>query len=245
MAVVLHQFNFSHFNDKARWALSYKGVEYTRETYLPGPHMPAIRKLSGQTSTPVLDWHGKVIAGSAAIIAHLELAAPSPALIPADERLAQQALALQARFDKEVGPATRTVLFAALAEEAGYMTSMFGAGKNALKRLGYRTVFPLAKGMIKRGNNVTPESIAARKDVTQKALNEVARATEDTGYLVGDSFSVADLTAACFFAPLANPSHPDMARPEPIPGSVEAVLATYREHPAIAWTNRMYELHRA
>ena len=94
MAVVLHQFNFSHFNDKARWALSYKGVEYTRETYLPGPHMPAIRKLSGQTSTPVLDWHGKVIAGSAAVIAHLELAAPSPALIPADERLAQQALAL-------------------------------------------------------------------------------------------------------------------------------------------------------
>ncbi len=245
MAVVLHQFLFSHFNDKARWALQFKGVEYERETYLPGPHMPAIRKLTGQTSTPVLDWHGSVIAGSANIIAHLEEAVPAPALYPRDDEQRSTALALQQRFDAEVGPATRTVLFEALVEEGGYMTGMFGADKPLLQRLGYRALFPFARGMIRKGNDVTPESITARKQVTLDALDEVARATEATGYLVGDAFSVADLTAACFFAPLANPAHPDMARPEPVPESVQAILARYSDHPAIAWTNRMYALHRS
>lgn len=51
--IVLHQFAFSHFNEKARWALQYKGVDYKRESYLPSLHMPQIKKLSGQSYTPV------------------------------------------------------------------------------------------------------------------------------------------------------------------------------------------------
>lgn len=245
MSVVLHQFLFSHYNDKARWALQFKGIEHRRETYLPGPHRGALRKLSGQTSTPVLEWQGEVISGSANIIEHLEKVSGSPSLYPTDLALRETALDFERRFDDEVGPATRTVLFEALAEEGGYLTRMFGANKPLAKRLGYRAIFPIAKGMIKKGNGVNPESIAKRKQITMNALDEVAQATQKTGYIVGDNFSVADLTAACLFAPLANPSHPDMARPEPIPAAVQAVLDQYRDHPATAWTNRMYELHRA
>ncbi len=68
MAIVLHQFEFSHFNDKARWALDFKGIEHRRESYLPGPHMFFIRRLSGQAQTPVLAVDNEVIPGSAAII---------------------------------------------------------------------------------------------------------------------------------------------------------------------------------
>jgi glutathione S-transferase len=72
----------------------------------------------------------------------------------------------------------------------------------------------------------------------------VVRKTTETGYIIGDSFTIADLTAASLLAPLANPQHPDMARPTPIPAGVQAVLDRYKEHQAIAWVNRQYESHR-
>lgn len=60
--VVLHQFRASHFNDKARWALAAKGIRHERVTYLPGPLQFPIKRLSGQTATPVLVFDGTVTA---------------------------------------------------------------------------------------------------------------------------------------------------------------------------------------
>lgn len=242
--VVLHQFPYSHFNEKARWALTYKKVAHVRQSYLPGPHIPQIKKLTGQSQTPVLDWHGEIITGSAAIIDKLESEIAEHPLYPADYLMKQKALELQAYYDTEVGPANRTVLFSKMIDEASYMTGMFSTGKSLPTRLFYRATFPLAKGLIARGNGVTPENTARSRDITARAMDELARNTEATGYLVGDTFTVADLSAAALFAPLANPTHPDMKRPEPVPDSIQSLLADYRDHPAIAWVNRQYQLHR-
>jgi hypothetical protein len=46
--LTLHQFLYSHFNEKARWALDHKGIPHQRRAYLPGPHRPAMQRLSGQ-----------------------------------------------------------------------------------------------------------------------------------------------------------------------------------------------------
>ncbi len=244
MAVVLHQFQFSHFNDKARWGLALKGVAHERRTYLPGPHMAALKKLSGQPATPVLDWHGEIIPGSAAILARLEREIPEPALVPLEPDQRERALALQAHYDDVLGPATRTVIFSALVNEGAYMTGMFGAGKPLLKRLGYRAMFPLARGLIAKGNGVNPENVKQCEAVTARTLDEVAELTQASGYHVGEHFSIADLTAACLLAPLANPHHPDMARPQPVPESVTNILQRYATHPAIAWVQAMYDRHR-
>jgi len=244
MSVTLHQFPFSHFNEKARWALAYKDVDYERQSYLPGPHMPQIKKLSGQPQTPVLDWQGDIVAGSAAIIDRLEAEISEKPLYPGDAELKEQALAKQAEFDAELGPATRTVLFSAMINEGGYMTSMFSTGRAGPVRMFYRATFPLAKGLIAKGNGVNAENIARCRDTTAKFLDQIAEASSASGYLVGDSFTVADLTAAALCAPLANPTHVDMSRPQPVPDSIQAILDDYVDHPAIAWVNRMYELHR-
>ena len=37
-AVTLHQFRYSHFNEKVRWALDFKGIAHERVSELPGPH---------------------------------------------------------------------------------------------------------------------------------------------------------------------------------------------------------------
>jgi glutathione S-transferase len=243
--VILHQFAYSHFNEKVRWALDYKGVPHTRETYLPGPHIPAIRRMSGQPQTPVLQIDDRYVAGSAHIIDALELAYPAPALYPADEDARREALALQQEFDLVVGPAVRTVLFSELIKHAGYLCDMFAGAKSLPKRMAYRATFPLARPLIARGNGVNDENnVANAFEITARTLDRVAEQSSQSGYLTAGTFSIADLAAAALLAPIANVQHPDMRRPQPMPSSVAALVARYATHPAIEWVNRVYNQHR-
>lgn len=243
--LTLHQFAASHFNEKVRWALDYKGLPHERETYLPGPHFPVIKKLSGGPSTtPLLQHDGGYISGSAAIIDWLESRYPEPALFPVDNALRTQAMALQTHFDATVGPATRTLLFEVLLNEPKYMCDTFSAPKLWLKRMAFRATFLAAKGVIRKGNGVFPENIAKSRLLTQAALDEVANAVARTGYLVGNNFSVADLCAASLLAPLTNVRHPDMQRIEPMPVALQEFLAQWADHAAIAWIHQIYAKHR-
>lgn len=242
--LVLHMFPASHYNEKVRWALDWKGLPHTRIPYLPGPHMPQIKRLSGQPQTPVLVMKGRAIPGSAHIIDELERAYPQPRLYPEDPAARERALETQRRFDDEVGPAVRTAVFSVMIHELGYLCAMFTRGQPALKRVAYRGMLPLVKPLIAKGNGVNPANVERALALTQQALDETARLVGPSGQIVGDAFSVADLAAAALLAPLANLAHPDMARPQPVPARMAAFYARYEAHPAIQWVREQYAKHR-
>ncbi len=242
---VLHQFPFSHFNEKARWGLDWKGVRHRRRSYLPGPHALAIQRLSGQTATPVLERDGRAIAGSARILEALERRYPDRPLEPADPALRRRALALQARFDAEVGPAVRSALFSVLLEEPDYLCRLFSSEKPRAVRLLYRAAFPLTRGIMGRANAALDPAVVARAfERTRQALDEVAKEAGPSGQLAGDAFSVADLACAALLAILVDPLHPDMARLRPIPERLEAFLARWAPHPGAQWVLVQYARHR-
>ena len=68
---LLH-FRVSHYNEKVRWALDFKRLPYRTTNLMPGPHLGVMRKLTGQTKTPVISLDGRYVCGSAAIIKALE-----------------------------------------------------------------------------------------------------------------------------------------------------------------------------
>lgn len=243
MAVDLHQFFSSHYNEKARWALDFKSVPHRRISYLPGPHIPVIKKLtnSNTTTTPVLV-AGETVQGAANIIEYLEQHHPTPPLYPEDPA---DALAWQTRLDEELGPATRTVVFAVFVNEPGYLTRTFAGNKPWIKRFAYRALLPLLIPVIRKANGAdSDENIKRCQQVVDNYLDEIAAATKSTGYLVGDKFTVADLTAAALLAPLARLRHEDMRRPDPIPEAMLALLSKYEHHPTIQWVQKMYDEHR-
>ncbi len=244
-SVVLHQFLSSHFNEKARWALDWKRVPHRRVSYLPGPHLPQIKRMTGQSAVPVLALGGELVVGSARILEALEKRYPERPLFPSDPRERMRAGEIIEEFDREVGPAVRTALFSVLIGEADYLCRVFSHSKPALSRAFYRALFPLARGVIAKANGANdPAGVARAFERAQRALDFVEKQVNASGQLVGDRFTAADLTCAALLAPLTSPPHPDMRKPEPIPAMVRAFLARFEKHPAIAWVNRQYELHR-
>ncbi len=93
----LWQIDVSHYSEKARWALAWKGVEHRRRSPVPGAHMAVALWLTrgAQYTFPVLSIEGRRIGDSTAIVAALEELYPEPPLYPAD--IAQRRRALRAR----------------------------------------------------------------------------------------------------------------------------------------------------
>ena len=110
--VKLYQFPLSHYCEKARWALDYKGLAYEKINIFPGSHFPVLKKLGlKDTTVPVLIDQSSVIQGSSQIITYLDDKYPEKSLTPKDENLKQEALDWEAFADEEIGPHIRRCFY--------------------------------------------------------------------------------------------------------------------------------------
>jgi glutathione S-transferase len=242
---VLHQFAGSHYNEKARWGLDWKGVAHRRKTHLPGFHVTPLMELTGQRTTPALLLDGIAIAGSAAILDALEARVLERPLYPADPAQRERALAIQRDFDAEVGVAARTAVFSVLLEEPDYLSLAFAGDHTAAEIAQYRAALPALAPLIAKVNGVTGEDAVAQAFArTEAALDFVARETGASGYLAGDAFSIADLCCASLLAVVVDVQHPDMRKPQPRPARVEALLDRFAQHPGSAWVREQYARNR-
>jgi len=241
---VLWHFTFSHFAEKVRWALDWKGVPHVRRALLPGRHYARVLWMTGRPTVPVLSLDGQAIADSTKIIAALERHWPEPPLYPRDEGERRRALALEEFFDEELGHPLRRVLmqqaFAApggAEEGAALFTTGFGPGA----RRAFRASYPAMRAFLRWRYTINPATAERSRAKVLAALDRVEAELQPSGYLVGDRFSVADLTAAALFSPLVLP-------PEfPYPYRLETA-ARFREslagRAAFRWVAEMYRRHR-
>jgi glutathione S-transferase len=240
--IELFQFHGSHFNEKARWGLDWKSVSHERISLMPGPHIRTMKKLTGASETPALRDGGRVVAGSTAILEHLEQRFPEPALFPDDPAERERALSIVRHWDAEVGPAVRLAKFFEVME-AAYAVGTFGKGRSALANALYRAAFPLVSGIMKSKMGIDAESAAAAREVTRSAFDFVAKEAGPSGYLVGDRFTVADLTCAALLMPCVEVSA--WGGPEDAATAKNrAWLARWAELPGAAWVRETYRRHR-
>ena len=97
---VLWQIEISHYNEKVRWALDYKGVPHRRRAPMPGLLHPLVALAKTRRPTlPVLELDGRSIGDSTRIIGALEHRFPEPPLYPDDPGERRRALELEDFFD--------------------------------------------------------------------------------------------------------------------------------------------------
>ncbi len=244
--IELLHFEYSHFNEKARWALDFKRVPHSRTSFLPGPHAPTIKRLTGDTTVPVVRFGDQIISGSARIIDELERRVPEPPLYPHAAADRVRALEIQRHFDDEVGPFVRRGLFAALLQTPGYLCWMFSRERNVVARAAYRASFPIARVMMKRSMGITDQaSIEEAYRGIEEALDFVAReAGTSDGQLIGDTFTVADLTAAALLGAAVMPLGSPVELPSPRPAEHTAWLERWATHPGAEWVRAQFRKHR-
>jgi len=202
---VLWHFRMSHYNEKARWALDHKGVPHVRRMLVPGLHIPRMLWLSRQKQLPVLVLHGEIIVGSAEIIYALERAYPDPALYPADPGERQRALEIARFLDDDLGPMLRLALFHELLPDGAVCTEVFAQGLSSPARALYRLAFPAVRAVMRRDMKIDASTAQDAFEKTLVVLSRLDNLIQPDGYLVGGSFSVADLTAAALLSPLVCP----------------------------------------
>jgi glutathione S-transferase len=241
----LIQFPYSHYNEKVRWTLAHKAVPHRVRSLLPGPHAPTVLRLTKQTQTPVVRFGDAVVAGSARIIDEIERRFPARPLYPAADADRRRALELQTWLDADVGPLVRRALFSILVRHPAYVCEMFAGSRGGVTRALYRGLFPITRLVMSQSMGIRgTTSIEAGFIGTQAAFDRIARDTSARGFLVGDRFSVADLTAAALLAPAVELTHPAMALPTPMPAAVQDWYARWATHPGAAWVREQYRQHR-
>jgi glutathione S-transferase len=238
-APVLWQYNFSNFNEKARWALDYKAVPHVRRSLLPGA--PRAMAFSRRGTLPVLDLDGERIMDSTAIIAALEERYPGAALYPSDPTQRAAALELEEFFDEHAGHELRRAGFYDWRSHPRFVSALLTTGQGAAARAFMRAALPGAMVYARRRYRIYPADAERARTVLREALDRILAERKASGYLVGESFSVADLTAAALLYPLAWPAEVQYDYPAPPRWGDMAPLA---EHPAVAWIRDMYARHR-
>jgi glutathione S-transferase len=242
---ILYHIEISHFNEKARWALEYKRVSHVRRAPPPLMHMLWAIALTGKPTFPILKLDGEAISDSTRIIEALEVRFPEPPLYPVDQSERRRALELEDFFDEELGPYIRRWAFHEALE-------VLEPGEFVLRALGNAP--PLVKRVMSASGQVggrlvrlrygaDPEGAEEARQKTEAAFERLEREIQPSGYLVGDGFTVADLTAAALLFPLVKPPE---APPgfSPLPPSLERFRDEMSTRRGFEWVLEMYRRHR-
>ena len=243
---VLWHFTFSHYAEKARWALDFKGIPHERRALVAGLHYPRVWWATGQSTVPVLILDGKPIADSSQIIAALEARWPQPPLYPGDPDQRRRALALEDYFDEECGhDLRRALMYEVMAgpdRGIAEAVAIFSTGQGAGVRRFYRASFPGMRRFLAWRFRVTADGAERSRAKIEAALDRIETERRGGPYLVGDRFTVADLTAAALLYLLVSP--PEFPYPVPQRQPSGAFWDALARHPALDWIREIYRRHR-
>jgi glutathione S-transferase len=243
-APVLWHLKVSHYNEKARWALDYKRVPHVRRALMPGQHPRTAKRLWGGSTFPVLVIDGKAIGDSTRIIQALEQRFPEPPLYPTDAGERRRALELEDFFDEELGAHTRLLCLHHTLPDAKLMLGTFVPDLKGGRLLGARLSYPLLRRRISREFGVDGGRVALANEKLTTAGERFRAELQPSGYLVGDRFSIADLTLAALVAPLAAPEEFPYPQPQRSHPRFEPVRAALSEAGLLEWTRQIYADHR-
>jgi glutathione S-transferase len=234
----------SHYNEKARWALDYKRLPHVRRAVIPGRHAAIAEGLGGGRTFPVLELDGTVLGDSTLIIQVLERRFPEPPLYPDDPADRRRALEIEDFFDEELGPYLRLLVVQHMLPDPGLLLGAFASDLTTVRRWTARAMYPLMRRKIVADFGIDGSGVEVAWGKCRRACERFAAELQPNGYLVGDGFTVADLTVAALFSPVVAPAE----FPYPQPQRDHPRLADLRrmidECGAVEWTNWVYAHHR-
>jgi glutathione S-transferase len=239
---------FSHFCEKARWALDRARVPYTEERHLPMLHWAATFAAGGGRTVPVLVAGDRtVVADSTDILRWTDrYVADGARLYPDDAATRATVDALEDEFDEQLGPATRRVGYHYAFGDSRIVLELARRAEAGWEFHVVRAGLPLLRALMLRAMRIDERTVALSLDLTRAIFDRVAEILRDgRRYLAGGRFSAADLTFAALGGPMVvPPEHPVALPVDLLPAAAHRLRDELRVHPAGMFIMRLYAEHR-
>jgi len=241
--ITLYQLHWSHYVEKVRWALDFKGVEWTAINVDPFTkremeHLQCKTTLeSGQQlhTFPAIhdDATGAALGESSAIIDYLERTYPTPALFPAEPQECNEVTRWMLWLDSTLGLAARRLAYTQMAlEHPGFLAELFvpqRLGEGGGRSLKGRLAGAIIAGVLSRRFRFSHNRADRVFEQLEECLLTAAQRLSARDYLVGDRFTAADLTLAALMRPTT-------------------LVPYFREHPRLRrlfdWRAKQLQDHR-
>ena len=239
---------FSHYCEKARWAVDRTELEYREDDHVPLFHWRATLGSGAKRTVPALVMPGRVLKESNDILRFCdEQLAPERRLFPEDAAARAEVDALVADFDRGLGPAIRRWLYFHLLPDRPVASELLTSTGPGWERSVTRTLFPVMRAMMRRGLKVDAAGAARSWQRVAATFDAVdARLADGRRYLVGDRFSAADLTFAALASVLVGPKERGFPVPDAgtrIP-AIAAEIAAAKARPCGRFIARIYAEER-
>lgn len=236
---------FSHFCEKARWGLERAGIFFVEEGHVPMLHWRATLGAGGGRSVPVLVTDAGVLRDSTDILRFADGRAPAERRLYPPELEAEVA-ALEDDFDKRLGPHARRIFYYHALPHRRLVLRLAAADVPRWETLVLGAAFPVVRALMRRGMRIDEAGEVRSRATVERIWSEVdTRLADGRRFLIGDSFTAADLTFAALGGPLVFPREFPRSLPEDVaPESLLALRDQLRHTPAGAFILQMYRDHR-
>jgi glutathione S-transferase len=235
---------FSHYCEKARWALDRAEIDYVEDDHAPVFHVAFSLRAGGRRSTPALEAGGGVYHESSDIVRYADRQLPPERRLFPDEAGARAEIeALVAEFDRSLGPASRRVAYFYLLKDASRAKAVLTSTGPLWERKLTHPLFPAIRLLMQRAMKITAEGAARSREKLNTAFASVTeRLSDGRRYLVGDRFSAADLTFASLAAPVLLPPQYGHLLPaaSELPTEYAGLVEQLRATPAGRFALRLY-----
>lgn len=234
----------SHYCEKARWAMDRAGIAFKEEGHLPFFSRLATWRAGKKGSVPVLVTPEGLITDSTEILRWVDTRLPVDARLFPEDGTRPDVEAWEARFDDELGPATRRLGYMSVIDDKpATLALMRGRVAGAQVALMSAT-FPIVRNIMKRSLKLDEAGAARSRQRLARLFDDVdARLADGRRMLTGDRFTAADLTFAALAAPLLLPARyggvlPTYAQLAP---AYRADVDAFRSRPCGRFAQRLYD----
>ena len=238
----LYQFEPSHYAEKVRLILDYKGLPYQKIEVTPGIGQIDLVRLSGQRQVPVLKDGSEVIADSTAIAEYLERKYPEKPIIPTDPKLRGLCLLMEQWADESIGLNARKAMVGALNTSQSFRTAFLPNSTPDIVKTLVGSVPGELLGFLELGVGLSPDAIKTATDALKRDLTALCFILMEQPYLVTDHPTLADFAVAGLTMYVKFPDGPYLDIPTALKGKgVPGIADVGTFEPFFNWRDKLYQ----
>lgn len=241
----LYQFEMSHFCEKARLILDYKGLEYRKIEVTPGVGQIELMQKAGKRQVPVLKDGSTYIADSTEIAFYLDKKYPERPIVPTDPLAKGQCLLIEEWADELIGIKGRKALIGALNKNQNFRAAILPRQTPDFLKTVVSSIPGDVLDVLGTGVGLGGDAVKEAKKSLQQGLEALCSILYTRPYLVGDTPTLADLTVAGLSMIIKFPNGPYLDIPEQLKGKgVPGLGDNLAYEPFFTWRDRLYADYR-